>query len=79
MLVGLGKPVTYGEHRGNLSGGIPVREVVLTPEWTQTEITFAYNADQTLALPGDARETLLQFRVGRLTNFQLRNVSISEK
>ena len=79
MLAGLGKPVTYGEHRGNLSGGIPVREVALTPEWTPVEITFVYNEDDTLSLPGDARETLLQFRVGRLSQVHLRNVSITEK
>ncbi|MCC5843004.1 MAG: hypothetical protein JJU05_02005 [Verrucomicrobia bacterium] len=79
ILAGLGKPVTYGEHRGNLSGGIPVRVLELTPDWTPVEIPFVYNADHSLTLPGDARETLLQFRVGRVTNFHLRGVSITEK
>jgi hypothetical protein len=79
LLAGIGKPVTSGEHRGNLSGGVPVREVGLTPEWTPVEMTFVYNEDQTLALPDDASETLLQFRVGRLSQFHLRKVSIMEK
>lgn len=79
MLVGLGKAVTYGPDRGNHSGGIPVQEIKMTEEWQKIEIPFIYNADKTLSLPDDARETLLQFRVGKITNLYLRSVSITEK
>ena len=79
FLVGVGKPVTYGEHRGNLSGGLPVREVTVTDAWHSFEASFVYNADESLALPEDARETLLQFRVGTLSTLQLRDVTVTEK
>lgn len=79
MLVGVGKPVTSGAHRGNLSGGAPVREIALEAEWKDVEMTFVYNGDHSLTLPEDARETLVQFRVGTVSTLHLRAVSVTEK
>lgn len=79
MLVGLGHPVSYGPDQGNLSAGIPVREIVLTEAWQALEFSFIYNEDKTLVLPEDARETLLQFRIGLLTQLRLQDISVKKK
>ncbi|MCC5850757.1 MAG: hypothetical protein JJU29_21930 [Verrucomicrobia bacterium] len=79
MLVGVGNPVTSGANRGNLAGGIPVREIAMQNDWQSVEISFVYNADNRLNLPEDAAETLLQFRVGMLSSLQIRAVSITGK
>ena len=79
MLVGVGNPVSYGPDQGNLSAGIPVREIVLTGDWQAVELSFIYNEDKTLVLPEDARETLMQFRIGLLTQFHVQDISVTKK
>lgn len=79
LMVGLGNPVVSGPDQGNLGGGLPLNEVVGADDWVETVLEFTYNGDQSLHLPSDAGETVLQFRMGLVGTFQLKNVSLTRK
>jgi hypothetical protein len=76
LLAALGNPVLSGPNKSNLSGGFSLQEVAVGPQWNEVKIEFIYNGDKTLTLPADSEKTVLQLRVGTLSDLEVRSVSL---
>lgn len=74
----LGAGFQSGPNKGNVGGGIPLTELTGTGEWESVQMAFRWEPEGVLAASQDGSlgSVTLQYRIGNLTEFGLRNVSL---
>jgi len=80
VLYGLGMGIQGGPNKGNLGGGVVLTELVGTGEWVPVTASFRWDPSEAIANASDNNPGTpsLQFRIGLVKEFGIRNVSLSQ-
>lgn len=79
-IYGLGMGIQDGPNKGNLGGGVVLTELIGSGEWEEVTAHFQWDPSEAVenAQDGNPGSTSIQFRIGLVSEFGVRRVSLAQ-